>query len=341
MVLVTKSKKPASINHRKRTGQHHRHSKPYHKAYWPYLPLLSIIGLGFVFNLLWIQPGGSVLSYATSMSAAALLQETNVERQADGKGSLVSNQQLTSAAQAKANDMAARNYWSHVTPDGNQPWWFVTNAGYNYQSTGENLAYGFDTSQAAITGWMNSPGHRANILNGDYRDIGFGIANSDNYQGQGQETIVVALYGKLAGQAAAPAAAQSSPATTTPAPTSPGTTSPATSPTAAPVVAIAPAAPAVKAATNSIAGTSTRAVANQPVARLQLISASVSPWSMLVLMLVLALAAGIFIARHAYFWHRTLVRGEKFVIKHWKIDLAIVSLVVVGVLLTRTAGFIQ
>jgi hypothetical protein len=153
-----------------------------------------------------------VLGASSDFSNATLLSETNTERSQKNESSLNLNSQLGAAAQAKANDMAARNYWSHDTPDGKTPWSFVTSAGYNYQATGENLAYGFDNASDAISGWMNSPAHRANILNANYQDVGFGIAHSPNYQGRGPATIVVAEYGQPSG--ATLGAAQSTPPTT-------------------------------------------------------------------------------------------------------------------------------
>src|SRR5690606_21065737 len=115
---------------------------------------------------LWVQPfiinlaktdGAGVLAYATNTSPAGLLSATNSQRTSGGLGTLSADSQLTSAAQAKANDMVTRDYWSHVTPDGKQPWTFITAAGYQYASAGENLAYGFLSSGDTIAGWMNSP----------------------------------------------------------------------------------------------------------------------------------------------------------------------------------------
>ncbi len=356
MALVTKSKKPVLAHHKKRNGQHHKHSKPYAKAYWPYLPMLALIGMGFLLNMLWPAAGG-VLAYATSMSPSALLQETNVQRSNSGQKTLAVHPQLTSAAQSKANDMAARGYWSHVTPEGVEPWWFVTNAGYSYLATGENLAYGFDNSQATVTGWMNSPGHRANVLNDAYQDVGFGIANVAEYQGQGPATIVVALYGKPASQAAAatapantsplPATSQAAPRnqiTPPSVPPEPLSAQPAPLPATINPVSPSVAPPAGTAAATTDAATSNPANpygADQRVARLQLVAADISPWSVLATTLIIAVAAGIFILRHMYFWHRALVKGERFIIRHWKLDMVIVGIVIIGSLLTRTAGFIQ
>lgn len=181
-------------NHHKRSAQHHKQSGHYLKAYWPYLPIFAVLGLGIFFNSFLARSQHGVLGYATNVSSQVLLAETNGERTANHEAALQINQQLASAAQAKANDMAKRDYWSHVTPDGKQPWTFIDAAGYHYTAAGENLAYGFGTSDEVLTAWMHSPEHRANILNGNYQDVGFATANVANYQGSGPETIVVAIY---------------------------------------------------------------------------------------------------------------------------------------------------
>lgn len=165
------------------------------RTYAPYIPLTLILLSNLLVGLRWHtaqQP--EVLAYATEMSIPNLLSATNSARGSQGVSSLGVNSKLNNAAQAKANDMVSRNYWSHNTPEGNPPWVFITNAGYSYSRAGENLAYGFATSSDTIDGWMNSPAHRENILNGGYTEVGFGIANGANYNGSGQETVVVAMY---------------------------------------------------------------------------------------------------------------------------------------------------
>lgn len=192
MTLVTKPKRDTPL-HRRRSGKHHRHTDTYLKHYWPYIPMLLIVGLGILVNSLWANHG--VLSDTSDYTASALLQDTNAERSKNHENPLALNQQLAQAAQAKANDMVQQNYWAHNSPDGKTPWSFITTAGYHYQLAGENLAYGFANASDTMAGWMNSPTHKANILNSNYKDVGFGVAQSPNYQGQGPETVVVAEYG--------------------------------------------------------------------------------------------------------------------------------------------------
>ena len=193
MVLAQTPKRRPSAHERKRHGQHHKHTKHYSKPYWPYLPLLVVVIVGFIGNT-WLGREQRVLGASTNFTASALLQDTNEQRQNSHEQPLALNAQLASAAQTKADDMATHDYWSHDTPDGKTPWTFIQRSGYQYQTAGENLAYGFANSAAVTAGWMNSAEHRANILNASYQNVGFGLAMASRYQGHGRETIIVAMY---------------------------------------------------------------------------------------------------------------------------------------------------
>lgn len=338
MVFVTQKKRPSSIHDKRRQGKHHKQTHEYHKAYWPYLPMALIVGLGIAVNTFWGTIQHNVLSYATNTSISGLLQETNEERVAAGLGSLALNSQLNSAAQAKANDMAARDYWSHNTPEGNPPWVFIDAAGYDYKTAGENLAYGFDNSTETVIGWMNSPGHKANILNTGYVDVGFGIANSANYQGTGPQTIVVAMYGSPQVLAAAPAA----PAPSTPAPKPAAAPAPAPEPEPAPV-------PEEELAVNPASETeekeetpATPAVATRKVARIQLLSGTeAASWSAFAVSAIATVAIAIFFLRHGLLLRRVLVKSETFIHKHPFLDIALIAVATVGFILTRTDGIIR
>lgn len=145
----------------------------------------------------------NVLAFATSMSRADLLTAANQSRAAHGLPPLKLDGKLNSSAQMKAQHMVDGDYWSHVAPDGTQPWYFFEMAGYSYLAAGENLAYGFATSLEANNGWMNSPSHRANIL-GSYKEVGFGFVNGPSFQGK-ENTVVVAHYATPSVSAPAPA----------------------------------------------------------------------------------------------------------------------------------------
>jgi Cysteine-rich secretory protein family len=304
MTLVAKHKSPNTIHHKKRVGAHHRHSKDYTRPYQPYLPLLVIIGLGLLLNTFWAHQGRSVLGFSTDVSATTLLADTNATRAGNHETALQLNDRLTQAAQAKANDMAARNYWSHDAPDGKTPWTFITTTGYSYQAAGENLAYGFDSSSALLSGWMHSTEHRDNILNQTFSDVGFGIANAPSYQGEGPETIVVAMYAEPAGTVASAPATPSS-----------GSGAGITSPSPA---SVQPAA--------------------QRVARIQVLHPASAAWSLFAVSALGAVAIIWFVTRHVLAWKRVIVHSEEFIIHHRLLDVAIVSVAVLGFILTRTAG---
>jgi hypothetical protein len=342
MVLVAQKKKRTTSTHdKRRRGEHHKTSPDYRKAYWPYLPMALIVGLGIMANTFWGTIQQNVLSYATNMSVSGLLQGTNQKRTAGSLGSLALNGKLNSAAQAKANDMAARDYWSHNTPEGSPPWTFIDNAGYDYQTAGENLAYGFDSSTEAIAGWMASPGHKANIMNTGYTEVGFGIANASSYQGTGPQTIVVAMYASPAVVAAAPAAA---PAPTTPAP------EPAPAPTPDPKPASEP-APAPKEEPNAtpVAAegeksekTTEPVVAARKIARIQLLSGThATPWSAFAVSAIATVAIAVFFLRHGLLLRRVLVKSEAFVHRHPFLDIALVSIATAGFVLSRADGIIR
>ncbi|WP_406099575.1 sigma-70 family RNA polymerase sigma factor [Streptomyces sp. NBC_01013] len=112
----------------------------------------------------------------TPMSTAAqVVALANKERGAAGCGPLKEDPQLTDAAQRHSDDMSARDFFEHTNPDGADPGQRVTDAGYRWSTYGENIARGQQTPAAVMESWMNSPGHRANILNCAFKDVGIGI----------------------------------------------------------------------------------------------------------------------------------------------------------------------
>lgn len=328
---------------------HHRHTKEFVKHYWPYIPLLIFV----VFSLSLgysVQPkflNNETLAYATNMSSDGLLSSTNSERSANGKGSLGLNGQLTSAAQAKANDMVSRDYWSHTTPDGKQPWYFIDQAGYSYKKAGENLAYGFATSSGAVTGWMNSPSHRDNMLDGDYLDVGFGIANSASYQSSGEQTIVVAMYGNPV------VASASSPAPTPePAPAAPkaeskpkpaATAPPAPTPEPAPAPE-SPAAPlqdepAAEPAQETLTTESEPPV--RQISRIQSLTSGKAPWSTLAIGIIAGASLATYLLKHGIGIKKLVMNGERFILHHPLLDTALLALFALGVILSQTVGLIR
>jgi uncharacterized protein YkwD len=175
-------------------ASHHTYHLRLHLQRFSWFTLVAT-GLLVVQLIAGFQPGSqtATLGQTVGLTSEQLLMGTNEQRAAHGLRPLAIDPELSSAAAEKARDMAKRDYWSHDAPDGKTPWYFIEAAGYEYINAGENLAYGFKTSDGVINGWMNSQRHRDNLL-GDYRDVGFGFVHSDNFQG-GSYTVVVAMYG--------------------------------------------------------------------------------------------------------------------------------------------------
>ena len=103
---------------------------------------------------------------------------TNAERAKTGAGALTKNAILTSAAQSHTNDMACKFFLDHTGSDKSSPFDRMTRFGYNYSTAAENVAMGQQTPPEVVKGWMESPGHKANILNAAYTEIGVGYVNN-------------------------------------------------------------------------------------------------------------------------------------------------------------------
>ncbi|MFJ2605615.1 CAP domain-containing protein [Streptomyces sp. NPDC087425] len=139
-------------------------------------------GIGYVrdgrtgdtfWTALWaspLTPGG------LTRTAAEVLDLTNRERTRAGLRPLAADPPLTVAAQAHSADMVARAFYAHTAPDGGEPWDRAAAAGARRRSIGENIACGQRSPAEVVEGWMNSPGHRANILGPDFTHLGVGFA---------------------------------------------------------------------------------------------------------------------------------------------------------------------
>jgi hypothetical protein len=194
------------------------------------LVVVALLGINLAQNLVQAH-SFQVLGYASSISPSEIISLSNQQRAANGLPALSYNSQLTSAAQAKAQHMFAHNYWAHYAPDGTSPWSFITGAGYSYTTAGENLAKDFDTSNGVVTGWMNSSGHRANILNSAFVDTGVAVMNGTLLGSQ--TTLVVAFYAAPKASAPAPAPAPTTPKSTTSGSSATKKTAPVTEPATA------------------------------------------------------------------------------------------------------------
>lgn len=335
-------------NHTKRHGRHHKKSGHYTKVYAPYLPLIISI-IASIFLSFWQPHSTNTLAYATEMSSSALLASTNAQRTNNGKSVLSLNSQLSNAAQAKANHMVTHNYWSHTTPDGQEPWVFIQNAGYAYNKAGENLAYGFSTSSEAVIGWMNSPTHKANMLDVSFTEVGFGFANSSSFNGDGKQTVVVAMYGQPQVLAAtAPSAAsqqateiQSSAQAASPAPAPAA----ATQPTPAPRKDTTKKAPSKKAApVTTEQPIMAAAPVSQNIAKAQILTSGDAPWVLGAAAIITGLAMIALLTHHSlkarHLLKDLLHNTEKFVLHHPLFESIVLGIAIFGATLSRTVGTI-
>lgn len=155
--------------------------------------LVAVLGLQLVYNSVTT---GQVLGRESSVTISGLLDKTNAARAENGQEALSLDEKLTAAAQLKAKDMLASQYWAHESPDGTKPWKWFADVGYDYADAGENLAKNFSTSSAVVLAWLDSPSHRDNVLNDQYQDVGFAVMDGE-INGQ-PVSLVVALYGRPA-----------------------------------------------------------------------------------------------------------------------------------------------
>lgn len=123
--------------------------------------------------------------------AVEIIKLTNQERAKNNLAPLAPNAQLLKAALAKADKIFAEQYFSHNSLDGIKFSTWVKEEDYRYLIIGENLALGFDNPEAVIKAWMDSPDHRANILNPRFKDIGLAVMESDF---NGEKTKVIVQY---------------------------------------------------------------------------------------------------------------------------------------------------
>ena len=121
------------------------------------------------------------VSQSVSEFEKQVVDLTNAERAKEGLKPLEMHSPLMEVAQAKSEDMAKNNYFSHTSPTYGSPFDQIKSAGISYRSAGENIAQGQRTPQQVVQAWMESPGHRQNIMNANYTHIGVGFVENGYY----------------------------------------------------------------------------------------------------------------------------------------------------------------
>lgn len=134
----------------------------------------NLIYPGQVLNI--PQVADAVLRYESEV-----IRLVNQHRAQNGLKPLTANWELSRIARYKSEDMASRGYFSHTSPTYGTPFQMIRSFGLRYRSAGENIAYGQRTPAAVVEAWMNSSGHRANILSASYTQIGVGYCASGHY----------------------------------------------------------------------------------------------------------------------------------------------------------------
>lgn len=140
----------------------------------PQIANYDLIYPGQIINI--PQTDSSVTSYEKEV-----VRLVNEERAKNGLSSLTYDWELSRVARYKSQDMKDNNYFSHTSPTYGSPFQMMKSFGITYRTAGENIARGYKTPEAVVNGWMNSSGHRANILNTSYTRIGVGYVKDGNY----------------------------------------------------------------------------------------------------------------------------------------------------------------
>ncbi len=207
--IVTQKKKQTVLSPRQKAIHHAKHLLVPHKGngYRPHLirwnGLVAVFVIAVAIQVCYGYVSGHILGQESTITVTGLFQDTNAQRVQQGLPPLNLNDKLDQAASLKAKDMFANNYWAHNSPTGVTPWKWFGDVNYQYNKAGENLAKNYATTQATVDAWMASPTHRANLLNADYKDVGFAVMTG-TLDGQ-PTTLVVAEYGEpLTAATAAP-----------------------------------------------------------------------------------------------------------------------------------------
>jgi uncharacterized protein YkwD len=146
--------------------------------------------------LLFAAFGAAAGDFSNEITAENVLVLMNEYRADEGLPPLTLEKRLTAAADDRMRHMEEEAYWSHTSPDGISPFTWVKVRAYQFHKVGENLANGFETARVLLESWMESPGHRANIMSADFEDVGISIIDGST-KGPATGKSIVVLFGKL------------------------------------------------------------------------------------------------------------------------------------------------
>jgi len=144
----------------------------------------------FLFLLLLV----ATPALASDITRASVVAAMNEYRAEHHLPPLRVDLRLEAAANDRMRDMEDQGYWAHESPDGRSPFTWLAPHGYDFHYAGENLATGFETTELLVAGWMESPGHRANILSPNFEDCGIAIIDGLTMR-RGTGKSIVVMFG--------------------------------------------------------------------------------------------------------------------------------------------------
>ena len=153
---------------------------------------LQRLALAFVTALLLLCPART---YASEINATNIVRVMNVYREHHHLPPFIEDPRMDAAAGDRMTEMEELGYWAHISPDGRPPFRFLKLRGYFYSSAGENLASGFETSEVMVEAWMQSTGHRENILSNAYANVGIAVIDGTP-MGRAVGKSVVLMFGR-------------------------------------------------------------------------------------------------------------------------------------------------
>lgn len=172
-----------------------RADNDYKPTLFHYATMSAVLVVGIIFFLSSVAVNKFVTTteQGAAVYSSVLVDLTNKARVQNDATTLVVSDTLSKAAQMKADDMAARQYFAHTSPNGTTPWYWFQKAGYEFAYAGENLAVDFTESVDVENAWLASPKHRDNIVDSRFTEIGIATKTAV-WQGR-QTTFVVQLFG--------------------------------------------------------------------------------------------------------------------------------------------------
>lgn len=147
-------------------------------------------------NASMIYPGQTlkIPNLDVKTTESRVIDLVNIQRSNAGLQPLKANWQVSRVARYKSQDMINKGYFSHISPTYGSPFTMMESFGIQFSAAGENIAMGQTTAEAVMNGWMNSPGHRSNILNPTYTEIGVGLAKDSAGRCYWTQMFIKSLY---------------------------------------------------------------------------------------------------------------------------------------------------